>query len=150
MKSKVDAALTLARAGGHTVIASGRDPDALLAVLRGEPIGTWVPARPGLSAKQRWIAFSTSPRGTLSLDPGAVDALRHRGASLLAPGVRAVTGAFQRGDVVELLDPHGAPIGRGIVHCDAEEARAWCAGQAPHNTRSHHALVHRDHLVLDD
>ncbi len=77
-------------------------------------------------------------------------ALTERGASLLAAGVRAVEGDFSTGDVVELRGPGGAPIGRGIVHCDADSARAWCGGTPPAGIRNHHALVHRDHLVLEN
>jgi len=150
MQSKVRAAAIAARSGSHAVIASGRIPGALTAILAGEEVGSWFPAREGLPARQRWIAFAAAARGSLSLDAGAVTALRERGASLLAVGVRQVVGTFLAGDVVELHDPHGALIGRGMVHCSATEARLWCGGQRPEGIRNHHALVHRDLLVLSE
>ncbi len=149
MRSKVEAAHLVARAGSHAVIASGVAAGALAAVLAGEEVGTWFPARGELAAKRRWIAFAAKPRGSLELDGGAVRALTERGASLLAAGVREVGGDFRTGDVVELRGPGGALIGRGIVYCDAENARAWCGGTPPAGIRNHHALVHRDHLVLE-
>ncbi|RME23446.1 MAG: glutamate 5-kinase [Deltaproteobacteria bacterium] len=149
MASKLAAARIAARSGCHVVIASGRQPDNLPRILRGEVVGTWCPARPGLDARRRWIAFATAPRGVLHLDAGAVAALRQRGASLLAAGVTAVEGAFSAGEVVLLRGPDGAEVGRGAVSCDATTARAWSAGHAPSGTRRRHALVHRDQMVLE-
>ncbi len=150
MHTKIEAARVAARAGCHAVIAPGYRADAVDAILGGEQIGTWFPARPREAARRRWIAFATRSRGTLELDEGAVAALRERGASLLAAGVRAVRGDFERGDVVELRSPSGSRVGRGIIYCDSESARSWCAGERPAGARNHHALVHRDHLVLED
>ncbi len=150
MRSKVEAAHLVARAGCQAVIASGVEVGVLDSALAGEEVGTWFPARGELAAKRRWIAFAAKPRGSLELDGGAVRALTERGASLLAAGVRAVVGDFATGDVVELRGPGGVLVGRGIVHCDAASARAWCGGQPPAGIRNHHALVHRDHLVLED
>ena len=53
------------------------------------------------------------------------------------------------GDVVVLRSGDGRRVGRGIVVCDHETAESWCAGERPAFARNHHALVHRDHLVLD-
>ena len=150
MRSKVRAATIAARSGAHAIIASGRDPDALAAALAGQEVGTWFPARVGLPARQRWIAFAAAARGSLLLDDGAVIALRQRGASLLAVGVISVSGGFLAGDVVELRAAGDVVIGRGMVHCSADEARLWCAGRRPEGLRNHHALVHRDLLVLHD
>jgi glutamate 5-kinase len=149
MRSKVEAAALAARSGCHAVIATGMDASVLSRVVAGEAVGTWFPARGGLGARRRWIAFAVAPRGVLHLDAGAVAAVRHRGASLLAAGVTRVEGSFKQGDVVELRGPGGEAVGRGMVYCDAGEAEAWAAGRPPAGARNHHALVHRDHLVLE-
>jgi glutamate 5-kinase len=150
MRSKVEAAQIAAQAGCHAIIASGLEPEVLARVLRGEDCGTWFPAQLGLNARRRWIAWGSPAKGTLFVDAGAVRALRERGASLLAAGVQRIEGRFVRGEVVELRSLDGeARIGRGMVSCDAEAATLWIAGQAPLSARNHHALVHRDHLVLE-
>lgn len=149
MRSKLGAAAVASRAGCHAVIASGIDPTALPRVLAGEEVGTWVPAGRGLAAKRRWIAFAVAPRGVLHLDQGAVEAVRHRNASLLPAGVRRVEGNFAGGDVVELRGPDGDEVGRGVVLCDAATARRWCAGDPPDWIRNRHALVNRRHLALE-
>lgn len=149
MKSKVEAAAIAQRAGCHAVIASGRRLGALEQVLKGEDVGSWFPAGQGLPARQRWIAFAAAARGTLFLDAGAVAAVRERGASLLPKGVTRIEGEFRSGDVVVLKGPKDELVGRGLVHVDAAAARRWLGGQAPEGVRSHHALVHRDDLVLE-
>ncbi len=148
MRSKVEAALLAARGGCHAIIASGLDPEALPRVQRGDEEGPWFAARMRPGARRRWIAFAGAPEGQLTLDPGAVEALRSRGASLLAAGVRRIEGDFRQGAVVELVDESGRVNGRGVVHCSSDEARAWCAGTPPQGVRRHHALGHRDDLVL--
>lgn len=150
MRSKVEAAAIAQKAGCHAVIASGRRAGALDAVLAGEEVGTWFPRGEGLPARQRWIAFAAAVRGVLYLDAGAVQALRERKASVLPKGVTRVEGEFRRGDVVLLKGPDDALIGRGVAHVDAAAARRWAQGERPEGVRNHHALVHRDHLVLED
>lgn len=150
MRSKVEAAAVATRAGCDVVIVSGRKPGALQAALTGEEVGTWFPAREGgLDAHRRWIAFAVASRGTLHLDAGAVQAIRHRGASLLAAGVREIEGRFRRGDVVELRDPEGRLVGRGRMHWDVETTRRWCQGHPPDEAKNRDALIHRRHLALD-
>ncbi len=148
MRSKIDAACVAASAGCQVVVASGLDPENISRVLAGEVVGTWFPASGEMAARDRWIAFAAPVRGTLHLDAGAVDALRHRGASLLAAGVTGIEGSFQAGDVVALMAPDGGELGRGIICCDQAAARAWAEGLRPDGVRNHDALVHRDHMVV--
>ena len=150
MHSKVESAAMAARAGCHAVIASGLVPGALGRVLAGEDEGTWFPAKEGLSARRRWIAFATRQSGRLHLDEGAVAALVGKGASLLAAGVTDAEGDFREGAVVELVDPDGAVLGRGLVEVDAAAARAWTRGSPPAGVRNRDALVLRDNMVLTE
>lgn len=149
MRSKVEAAAVAARGGCHAVVASGRKTETLNRVLAGEDVGTWFPARVPLNARHRWIAFAAAPRGALTLDAGAVEALRSRRASLLAAGVRSVEGDFRSGDVVELRDDGGAVVGRGRIPWDAPTVRDWCEGRPPVGVRNAHCLIRRNHFVLE-
>ncbi len=92
------------------------------------------------------------PRGAVRVDAGAVTALR-AGKSLLPAGVMVVTGAFGRGDPVEILGPSGETLGKGLVRYTAAEARliaghrsAEIEGILGYSGRA--ALVHRDDMVL--
>ncbi len=149
MRSKVSAAHLAAHAGCHAVIASGLTHGNLARVAAGEAVGTWFHARPvPLAARRRWIAFASAPTARLTLDAGAVRAIVEQGASLLAPGVTDIDGEFRSGDVVELCNPAGEIIGRGVANFDEAVTRAWMIGEPPDDLRNHDALVHRDNLAL--
>jgi len=98
MKTKL-AAVAIARdAGCRVVIAHGREPNVIARVAAGEPIGTLFDAAHALKNRIRWLKNS-QPRGRLTIDQGALAAIRERN-SLLPRGVIAVEGDFGRGSVV--------------------------------------------------
>ena len=154
MLSKVRAAARAARSGTHTLIASGREASVLSRTAAGEAVGTLLtPADEPLVARKQWLAGQLKVKGVLQLDPGAVRVLRESGSSLLAVGVTAVEGAFQRGELVSCRAPDGREVARGLVNYHADEARQ-IAGQASHRIESilgyvdEPELIHRDNLVL--
>lgn len=154
MVTKIKAARIAARSGAHTVITSGRTKDVLNRVVAGAEVGTLLFASMSpLDARKRWIAGQLKVKGELELDPGAVDAIRRRGVSLLPVGVSAVRGRFVRGDVVRCVDGDGAAIAQGLVNYSSDEAnRLVRAGSDEIADRLGYAaepeLVHRDNLVL--
>ncbi len=154
MATKVRAARLAARSGAVTVIASGREPDVLLRLKAGESVGTLlVPERSPEAARKQWIAGHLQARGALVLDAGAVAALRERGKSLLPAGVRDLSGAFSRGEMVILQDEQGVIVGRGLANYGAEDARKLM-GKPSSMIESllgymgEVELVHRDNLAL--
>src|SRR5690606_13761390 len=124
MLTKILAAKRAANSGGHTVIASGREPNVLLRLAAGESVGTELRALlPVRSARQQWLANHLRLRGRVTLDAGAVRALTQGHRSLLAIGVVAVEGEFDRGDVVACVDQHGVECGRGLINYSAADTR---------------------------
>ncbi len=79
MRSKLVAAKIARRMGAHTVIALGRLPRVISRILDGEELGTLFVARGEnrLGARKQWLGFAAAPRGTLMVDAGASEALRH-------------------------------------------------------------------------
>lgn len=146
MEAKIASAERAAAAGVHAVIAGGRVPEVLGRVVAGEDVGTWFPARGGWSRKRSWLALASVPSGRLVVDGGARQALVRGRASLLAPGILKVEGAFEEGDVVSLVGPDEVEFGRGRVSRSAPEVQAMVG--APQG-RSR-AVVHRDHVVVFD
>ncbi len=154
MITKVLAAKRAARSGAHTVIASGREPDVLLRLARGEPVGTHLRASTStLNARKQWLADHLQLKGRLVIDEGAVAALLQGGRSLLPIGVTEVHGDFQRGDVVACVDAAGREVARGLVNYASDEARR-IARRATAEIESilgfieEPELIHRDNLVL--
>jgi len=153
MGSKLEAARRGAMAGAAVVIADARSADGLAAVLAGHDVGTLVtPDRDPLAARKHWILFTLRPRGALIVDSGAAKALVERGGSLLAVGVLGVRGAFGAGDAVQVLDPAGHEIGRGLAAIGAMDLVrvAGKKGAEVEATlgRPLDAVVHRDDLVV--
>lgn len=142
------AAARIATASGITVqLADGRDPARLEALLQGERGGTVFHPHPEpLGNRRSWLAHVLRPEGELQLDAGACDALKHRGASLLLVGVTAVRGEFAANQPVQLLDPDGEDLGRGLCSMDSDQLRA--AMNDPSPGESSPVVVHRDGLVL--
>jgi glutamate 5-kinase len=152
MLTKVRAAKRAARSGAHTVIVSGREPEVLLRLSRGELIGTQLIAETmTLAARKQWLADHLQVRGELKLDAGAVRALTRDGKSLLPIGVVDLGGEFERGEVVSCLDPEGREIARGLVNYSAAETRRILRvpSRMKHDSATSAArAVHRDNLVL--
>jgi glutamate 5-kinase len=151
MQTKLEAA-RIATGAGIPVILTGADKVA--AALAGDEVGTLFHAtgrrRP---TRLLWLAHATEGKGTIRLDAGAVRALTERRASLLPAGITAVTGSFVAGDPVDLLDPEGRPIARGLVNYDAGELPTLL-GRSTHELARElgasyeREVVHRDDLTL--
>ena len=151
MAAKLQAARMAGAAGIALAICDGRVERPLAHFASGGGGTLFLPPRTA-KGKKAWLAGRITVAGIITVDAGAMAALR-RGASLLAAGVVQVEGRFQRGDVVAIHGPDGALLGRGLAGYDAGDAQAIkglrneahgpVLGYAPRT-----ALVHADHLVL--
>ncbi len=125
MITKLEAAKLATSSGVTVVIANGREPDILLKVAAGETVGTrFLPTASQLESRQRWMLSGLATKGTLVVDAGAALALKKQQRSLLAAGIRAVEGEFERGDTVNIDDPQGARLGCGIVNYSSADIAA--------------------------
>lgn len=149
MASKLAAARIASWSGVPTVIAAAHRPDVLLEVARGEPVGTtFHPKSRRIGARKLWIGFAADAAGHVTVDDGASRALQ-RGTSLLPAGVTAVSGSFHAGDVVDVRDPGGQRLARGMVLLDATTLRNAVGKRTadlPANVA--HEVIHRDDLVM--
>ena len=152
MRTKIEAAKIATTGGTHMLIASGKIGHPLQAIADGGRC-TWflTPANP-VTARKRWIAGSLEPKGTLTIDAGAVRAL-HAGKSLLPAGVIRVDGQFARGDAVVVRGPDTHEIGRGLVAYDAEDAEKIRGRSSPDvmlilGISGRAEMIHRDDLVV--
>ncbi|TXT38293.1 MAG: glutamate 5-kinase [Comamonadaceae bacterium] len=154
MITKILAAKRAAGSGASTVIAWGREPDALLRLSRGEAIGTLLVApTQKTQARKQWMVDHLQLRGSVTVDDGAVAKLRGDGSSLLPIGMTAVEGDFSRGDVIAIRDSAGVEIARGLANYASSEARLICrkpssAFEALLGYLAEPEMVHRDNLVL--
>lgn len=151
MRTKIDAGKIATGAGASMIITAGDRMSPLSAIERGERMTLFSPASNPVTSRKRWIAGHLNAMGSLTVDEGAVAALK-AGRSLLPAGVRRVDGDFARGDTILVLDGDGREIARGLVAYDAKDARA-IAGLRSSAIESvlgyppRAAMIHRDDLV---
>jgi glutamate 5-kinase len=154
MITKILAAKRAAGSGASTVIAWGREPDALLRLARGEAIGTLLVAQTAKQqARKQWMADHLQLRGAVVVDAGAADKLRSEGKSLLAIGMTGVEGDFSRGDVIAIRDAQGVEIARGLANYACAEARLICRKTSSEfesllGYTAEPEMVHRDNMIL--
>lgn len=153
MTTKLTAARIATSSGIRVRLADGRDPAVLEALLAGAAVGTvFQPSATPLTDRKGWLAHALVPSGSLVVDAGAEQALRHQGASLLAVGIQAVEGHFDRCASVRVLNREGREIGRGLCRLSSEEVRGLLGlGREEIRRRlggDGGAVVHRDHLVV--
>lgn len=153
MSTKLKAARMAARSGCRMVLTSGFRDNPISVVFGPDPVGTlFLGHNHPLSARKRWIVNARVGRGELILDAGASVALLG-GKSLLAKGIKAVVGEFDRGAVVHCQDASGQRLATGIVnynstdiHCIAGRHSRQFEGILGYLGAEE--IIHRDDLVL--
>ena len=142
MASKLKAADTLNSAGEALWLASGKETDILERIFRGEDVGTvFLPSSARkMESRKRWLSSFSRPSGKLVIDEGAVNALKKHGSSLLASGIFAVNGEFDRGDVLEIVSGNNVLIGKGLTNFSSAECRMLMG----HKSSENHAILHYD------
>ena len=154
MLTKIQAARLAARSGTATIIASGNESNIIKRIISGEEIGTFlVPNIDPIAARKQWLAGQLKIRGQLVLDNGAVNKLQNAGKSLLAVGVKSVSGQFSRGDLVTCFSNSGIEIARGLINYNSEESKKIIGKpstdfEALLGYADNEELIHRDNLVL--
>ena len=154
MLTKILAAKRAAQSGASTVIAWGREPDALIRLSQGEAIGTLLLATTAkLTARKQWMADHLQLPGAVLIDAGAVIKLQGEGKSLLPIGMVEVHGEFHRGDVIAVKDEQGREIARGLANYASSQARLIARKPSTEFERllgftGEPEMIHRDNLVL--
>ena len=152
MVTKLAAARVALGAGCRMAIADGRRMNPIQAVADGAACSWFIPAANPLTARKKWIAGSLKPVGSLSVDDGALAALK-AGKSLLPAGVTSVQGSFDRGDAVRVVDGAGREVARGLSAYSAADALRIKGHKSREieallGYRGRDEMIHRDDLVL--
>ena len=154
INTKLRSPLMAARYGVPTIIANSRTDNILPRLIAGEELGTYVhPESTQLSAWRAYIAHALRPKAHITIDTGAAHALQNTKASLLATGITATEGSFQRGDGVRCCLEDGTEIMRGIVEYSRDEIES-IAGKKSSEIESilgyihRSSVIHRDNMVI--
>ncbi|MEA1016025.1 glutamate 5-kinase [Sphingosinicella sp. LY1275] len=152
MRTKLAAARIARAAGCSTLIACGRDPHPIRRLLEGAKATVIAAGMSPASAYKQWIAGALAPAGAVAIDDGAAKALKG-GKSLLPAGVTDVTGRFERGVCLRVVDGAGREVARGITAYSSAEAGAiaGCGSDRIAERLGYSGpdeLIHRDDMVM--
>jgi glutamate 5-kinase len=152
MRTKLEAVRIARDSGCHVVLASGKPFNPISSLTKGAKSTFFRANASPLSARKNWIAGSLTPMGQVQIDSGAYQALR-QDKSLLPVGVTHITGQFERGDSVLIVDPDGQEIGRGLSAYNSDDAINIMGQQSDYiadliGFRGRIELIHRDDLVM--
>ena len=123
MKTKLQAAEIATRGGIPVVVANSFRDKVLPDILSGKSVGTLFKPVDRMSGRKKWVAYGASVKGRIVVNEGAKKAII-KGASLLPIGICEVSGQFNIGDVVSLVDQQGKMFGKGMVNYSSEEVNA--------------------------
>jgi len=120
MKTKIDAAKICQLSGCQMAIASGLLNRPIKRIIDENNCTWFLPKISKLDARKKWIISSISPKGELVIDDGAKVALSN-GKSLLAAGIKKVSGKFKKGDHIKVLDKQNTECARGLSSFSSDE-----------------------------
>lgn len=153
MKTKVMAARIATEAGCAMAITLGSTANPLKNMATGARATWFSAAITPQAARKRWIS-TMPPKGSVTLDDGAIQALRS-GKSLLPAGITASSEGFERGDPVEIIGSDGQTFGVGLSRYTAAETELIKGKRSSEiedilGYEGRAALIHRDDMVLND
>lgn len=153
MHTKIQAASIATAADVDMVIASGSEDGIISRIVASEPVGTLFKAKEApLHSKKRWLVSGSKATGTLHVDEGCRNAILAHGSSLLAVGIKSVSGMFHEGDIVN-VEYDGLIIAKGITNYSSVHINAIKGLQSsaipgvlgPDGI--YEEVIHRDNLV---
>lgn len=155
MLTKIQAAKVATSSGIHMVIASGEEPEAIGKILSGEALGTlFVSKENRLQFRKRWLAFGARIAGQVVVDDGCVLAMKKTGGcSLLPAGIFGITGEFEAGNTVSVVDANGHELARGLTNYSSEELAVIKGAKTADiekllGHKNYDEVIHRDDLVI--
>jgi len=120
MKTKIDAAKICQLSGCQMAIANGLLNRPIQKIIEENKCTWFLPKISKLDARKKWIISSIAPKGELVIDDGARHALSN-GKSLLAAGIKKVSGKFNKGDHIKILDKQNSECARGLSSFSSDE-----------------------------
>ena len=152
MATKLAAARIATHSGVAMMICNGGTNAPLSALDTGAKSSIFTAQIAPHTARKNWIASALDTAGTLVIDNGAKDALS-KGRSLLPAGVTAISGAFERGDLIDIYDLDGKLIARGLASYSSDEANMLKGHKSTDfekliGYQGRAELIHADDLVV--
>lgn len=161
MITKIQAAKMALNANCPTIITSGIENKALQKLFFSEKKFTIfckkesknITQNQSTKSKKNWLLGIVNPKGILIINDLASQTLQQKKASLLAVGVIATQGNFEKGDAVFIKDKNNQHIASGIVNYSKNDAEKILKKNSQQikkifGNKAKPELVHLDNLVI--
>jgi glutamate 5-kinase len=150
--TKLDAAKICMNSGSHMFLANGKKNNPLKNMIKNKIYTHFVPKISSLDAKKKWIIGSLNSSGIIFVDEGASRALNN-GKSLLAAGVIKITGSFNKGENVLIVNQNEKHLARGLASFNSEEIDKIKGKQSQEIEKilgylSKSEIIHKDDMVM--
>ena len=142
MHSKLEAVRAVTRSGCNAFLANGTKvlPHE---VLFENALGTlFLGNAKKLASRKKWLSFVSTPKGSITIDDGGVNAIRKKNASILPVGIVGVSGRFDIKDLIEVKDLKGSRVARGISRFGSDEMREAVG------VKNRGEAIHKNDLVV--
>ena len=152
MSTKLDAAKICMNSGCHMFLANGKKNNPLKNIIKNKIYTHFIPKISNLAAKKKWIIGSLNSSGIIFIDQGAYHALNNR-KSLLAAGVTKITGSFDKGENVLIVDQNEKHLARGLASFNSDEINKIKGKQSKEIEKilgysSKSEIIHKDDMVM--
>ena len=152
ISTKLDAAKICMNSGCHMFLANGNRDNPIKNIIKNKIYTHFVPKISTLDAKKKWIVGSLSSSGIIFIDQGAARALNN-GKSLLAAGVTKITGSFNKGENVLIVDQDEKNLARGLASFNSNEINKIKGKQSKEIEKilgylSKTEIIHKDDMVM--
>lgn len=153
MKTKLSAAKITTSAGVKMRVANSNTKKLADKIIKNQTFGTiFLPTSKKINSRAHWIGFHSHPNGRITVDTGAVQAVKQR-KSLLAIGILSVFGDFFSGDTVEIMSTDNKVFARGMVNYASSEISLILGKQnSEHNKvlgkKIESTVIHANNIVL--
>ena len=152
ISTKLDAAKICMNSGCHMFLANGKKENPIKNIIKNKICTHFIPKISSLDAKKKWIVGSLNSSGIIFVDQGAAHALNN-GKSLLAAGVTKITGSFNKGENVLIVDQNEKHLARGLASFNSKEIDKIKGKQSKEIEKilgylSKSEIIHKDDMVL--
>ena len=152
ISTKLDAAKICMNSGCHMFLANGKKNNPIKNMIKNKIYTHFIPKISSLDAKKKWIISSLNSSGIIFVDLGASRALNN-GKSLLAAGVTKITGSFNKGENVLIVDQNEKHLARGLASFNSDEIDKIKGKQSKEIEKilgyvSKSEIIHKDDMVM--
>jgi len=152
ISTKLDAAKICMNSGCNMFLANGKKNNPIKNMLNSKIYTHFIPKISSLDAKKKWIIGSLSSSGIIFVDQGASRALNN-GKSLLAAGVTKITGSFNKGENVLIVDQNEKHLAKGLASFNSDEINKIKGKQSKEIEKilgylSKSEIIHKDDMVM--